>query len=145
MQGVTAKRGIELLDLELLRLKLLVTRGGVTRRGLAFLARFRAFDGDDFARHRLFLLFRLFLFFVGLFDFGHAHGIYRTERAKAALTERALTFQLRLGCHGETRPRNRFEARLGNRLASQFANTVRVPLDALERFLDLEYGVLVRG
>ena len=58
--------------------------------------------------------------------------------------KRAFAFQLRLGLDREARPRNRFQARLGNRLAGQFADAVGLLLDALERLLDFINRVLVR-
>src|SRR5271154_481167 len=57
VQRVAAQKRIELLKLQFLRLQLLVARGSVTRGRFAFLARLAAFDGDDFACHKLFFLF----------------------------------------------------------------------------------------
>src|SRR5262245_28351213 len=53
VQRVAAEEGIELLLLHLLGLQLLVAGGLVSRRRLALLARFRAFDGYDFAGHKI--------------------------------------------------------------------------------------------
>ena len=53
MQCVTTQGWIEFLDLQLLGLQLLVAGGGVARRRFTLLTGFRAFDGDDFARHKL--------------------------------------------------------------------------------------------
>ena len=71
MQRVAAQSGIVFLELELLRFRLLVARRRITGRRLAFLARLRAFDGDDFSRHKLFFLFGLVIgFLAGLFGVG---------------------------------------------------------------------------
>ena len=51
MKRVPAERRIIFLNLQLFRLELFVTRGRVARRGFAFFARFRAFDGNNFPRH----------------------------------------------------------------------------------------------
>jgi hypothetical protein len=50
---------------------------------------------------------------------------------------------LGLGFDGEAGPGNRIQAGLGDVLAGQFANPIGVPLDSLERFLDLVNGVLI--
>ena len=114
MQRVAAQGRVVFLDFQLFRLELLVARGGVARRGLAFLARFGAFDGDDFAWHNysFSLGFSSGFFFFG-FNFGHADGIHRAERAEAALAQGAFAFQLRLRLDGEARPGNRFQPRFG--------------------------------
>ena len=54
-------------------------------------------------------------------------------------------FQLGLRLHGETRPRNGFQARAGNGFAGQFADAVSLFLDALEGFFDLVNRILVGG
>ena len=72
-----------------------------------------------------------------------ADAVHGAERAQAALTQRAFAFELRLRLNGETRPRNRLQPRLGNRLAGQLANAIGVLLDALERLLDFVNGILV--
>src|SRR5262245_54506647 len=98
MDSVAPEKGIVLLDLELFRLELLVPRGGITRRGLAFLARFGALDRDDLPWHDLFLfLGRLFLDFIVLFDLRAAGAVHRPELAQSALAQGAVTFELRLG------------------------------------------------
>src|SRR5271168_1687830 len=51
MQRAAAQRGVVFPNLQLFGLELLVPRGGVTGGRFAFLARFSAFDGDDFAGH----------------------------------------------------------------------------------------------
>src|ERR1035441_2438356 len=51
MESVAAQGRVVFLDRQLLRLKLLVPRRGVARRGLALLPRLGAFDGDDLAGH----------------------------------------------------------------------------------------------
>jgi len=78
MQRVPAERGVKLLNLELLGLQFFVAGGGVARRGLAFLAGFAAFDGDDFSGHKLFFFFRFWFFgffAVFRFNFRDAGGI----------------------------------------------------------------------
>src|SRR5450432_608273 len=60
VQGVAAQKRIELFQFQLLRLQFFVARGRVARGRLAFLARLAAFDGDDFACHKLFFLFPRF-------------------------------------------------------------------------------------
>ena len=52
MKRVAAERWVILLNLQLFRLKLFVTRGGVARRRFAFLARFGALDRDNFSWHK---------------------------------------------------------------------------------------------
>ena len=49
-----------------------------------------------------------------------------------------------LGFNGKARPRNRFQAGLGDLFAGQFANAVSLFLDALEGFLNFINRVLVR-
>src|SRR4051812_28177640 len=56
MHGVTAQERIVLLDLQLFSFEFLVARGRVAGWRLAFLARFRAFDRNDFARHKFYSL-----------------------------------------------------------------------------------------
>src|SRR5271155_2587512 len=94
VQGVTAQKRIELLELQFLRLQFFVARGGVARRRLAFLARLAAFDGDDFACHKLFLFLddlRLFwLFLVIRFNFRDADIVNRAELSEPALAQRAV-------------------------------------------------------
>src|SRR5664279_3491920 len=51
MEGVAAQGPVVLHKLQLFGLELLVPRGGVAGRGLALLARFGAFDSNDFAGH----------------------------------------------------------------------------------------------
>src|SRR5271165_3518214 len=99
---MAAQRRVVLPDLELFRLQLFIAGGGVARRGLAFLARFGAFDGDNFAGHGLFLFFGLFfgLFLFG-FGFGLPDSIDGAEGAEAALAQRAVALQLGLGLDGE--------------------------------------------
>src|ERR1700679_3721941 len=58
MQSVAAERRIVLHERLLFRLQFFIAAGGVARRGLAFLAGFRAFEGDGFTGHKLFFLFR---------------------------------------------------------------------------------------
>ena len=53
MKRVPAERWVILLNLQLFRLKLFVTRGRITRRRFAFLARFRTFNGNNFPRHTI--------------------------------------------------------------------------------------------
>src|SRR5512141_1984359 len=48
---MAAQGGVVLLDLQLLRLELLIPGGGVAGRGFAFLPGLRAFDGDNLSRH----------------------------------------------------------------------------------------------
>src|SRR6478735_2455631 len=117
VQRMPTERGIILFDLQLLRLQLLVTGGGVARRRFPLLAGFRAFNGDDFTRHKLLLLF----FFGGLFfrrivrvlfDIRRCGGIHGSQLTEPALTQCAIAFQLGLGLHRETRPWNRFQSRL---------------------------------
>ena len=70
MHSVTAQEGVELLDLQLFRLELLVTRGRVAGRRFTFLTRFRAFNCDDFSCHKLIFFFcRLFQFLHQLIAF----------------------------------------------------------------------------
>ena len=72
-----------------------------------------------------------------------AGAVNRAELAEPARTQGAFAFQLRLRLDREPRPRNRFQPRLGNRLAGQFADAVGLFLDALERLLDFIDRVLV--
>jgi len=51
VDGVAAQRWIVFFDLQLFGLGLLIARRRIARRGLAFLARLRALDGNDFSRH----------------------------------------------------------------------------------------------
>src|SRR6266511_668653 len=53
MQRVAAEEGIILPEFNFLRLQFLVAAGEITRGRLAFLARFRAFESDEFARHKI--------------------------------------------------------------------------------------------
>ena len=70
MKRVAAEKPIIFFDFELFRLQFFIASGRVARWRLAFFARFRAFNGDYFPRHKsLFLfgfLFRLFLFTLAL-------------------------------------------------------------------------------
>ena|ERR1051325_1575881 len=51
VQCVPSQGRIIFLNLQLFGLKLFVPCGGVARRGLPFLSRLGAFDGNDFSRH----------------------------------------------------------------------------------------------
>ena len=62
VQSVPAEKRIELVKLQFLRLQFLVAGGRVAGRRLALLACFTAFNGDDFACHKLFLFFNDFFF-----------------------------------------------------------------------------------
>src|SRR3989442_15737391 len=88
------------------------------------------------------LLFRLVFFGFG---FGTPDGIHRPQRAEPALAQRPLALQLGLGLDRKARPGDRLQARLWDRLAGQFTNSVGVSFNALERLFDLVNGVLVRG
>src|SRR5258708_5294728 len=95
---------------------------------------------------RLFFLFWLLfrLVFFG-FGFGNPDGIHRPQRAEPALAQCPLALQLGLSLDRKARPGNRLQAGLGNWLARQFTNSVRVSFNALERLFDLVNRVLVRG
>ena len=80
---MAAKAWIIFHELQLLRLKFLIARSGVTRRRFALLARLGALDGDNLSGHQLFLLLRLlFRLFLFGFDLGNAHGIDGAQDAK---------------------------------------------------------------
>ena len=88
MHRVAAQRGIIFFDFQLFRFQLFIPRRGVAGRRLAFLARFRAFDGDGFPCHKLFFFFDCFLFFrlifIIRFHIGRADGINGSQGAEAA-------------------------------------------------------------
>lgn len=92
MQGVTAQRGVEFLDLQLFRLEFLVAGGGVAGRGFTLLAGFRTFDCDDFSGHKLLFLLLGLLFhdLVVFLDFCRTTGIYRAQLADPALPQSSI-------------------------------------------------------
>ena len=68
VQSVAAQEAIVLHQLDFFGLELFVACGKISRRRFAFFASFRAFEGNNFSRHKLFfflrrLFFGLFLFF----------------------------------------------------------------------------------
>ncbi len=74
MQRVAAEGWIVLPDLQFLRLQFLIARGRIAGGRFALFTRFRAFNGDNFAWHKLFLLFGFLLGLVVVgFDFRHPH------------------------------------------------------------------------
>lgn len=77
MNRVPTEKRIVLLDFEFFRFQFLISSGRVARRRFAFLARFRAFDCDDFSRHKLFLFldWLLFGFFSVILRISAAGGI----------------------------------------------------------------------
>ena len=87
MHSVSAEKRIKFLNFQFLGFELLVARRGVTRRRLAFLARLRAFDCNDFAGHKkLFFVFcRLLFGFLFFFDFGTAGIINGAQGAQPSL------------------------------------------------------------
>src|ERR1700677_626605 len=54
MERAAAEGGIVFFDFQFFGLEFFVARGGVARRGFAFLAGFGAFDGDDLAGHDIY-------------------------------------------------------------------------------------------
>jgi hypothetical protein len=53
VQSVATEERVELFEFDFLGLKFFVASGHVARRGLAFLARFGALDGNNFASHKV--------------------------------------------------------------------------------------------
>ena len=77
VQRVPAQKRVEFFNLQLLRLKFFIASGGVAGRRFAFLARLRAFNGNDFSGHKLFFFFnRFFLGVVVFFNFHSASAIH---------------------------------------------------------------------
>ena len=123
MNRVAAQERIVFFDLQLFRLQFFISCSGVARRRLTFLARFRAFDGDNFSRHKnLFLFLRLLfrLVFVARIRVRTAGAVHTAQRTQAALPQSPVAFELRLRFHGEARPRNRLQTSLRNVLRGQF-------------------------
>jgi hypothetical protein len=92
VHGVAAEKRIIFFDFEFLGLKFFVARCRVAGRCFAFLARFRAFNRDNFSWHKLFFFFgRLFFCFFGfVFDFDAAGTIHGAEGTKTTLAQSAF-------------------------------------------------------
>jgi len=155
MECVTAQGRIVFPDLELLGLELFVARGGVAGGRFAFLACFRAFDGNNFAGHNyssvlqptagLFLLFgRLFFGLLFLLDFDGSGAVDSAELSEASLAKSAFAFQLRLRLDSEACPGDCGQAGLGDRFARKLANAVGIFFDSLQSLFDFVNGILVR-
>jgi hypothetical protein len=77
--------------------------------------------------------------------FSSASSSSSTSFEPALSTVPRAPFELRLGFHGETGPGNRVQTGARDGLAGQFADAVRVLLDALERLFDFIDRVLIGG
>src|SRR5688572_19912008 len=98
MNCMAAQKRIVLFDLQFLRLQLLVSRGGIARGRLALLARLRAFDSDNFSRHKSVLVslrFFLWLVFFAPAGFGvrSASTVHRAQSAQTTRAQRAVAFE----------------------------------------------------